>query len=469
MSLCLAIAGLGAAALRTVLGRLTILDVLALSFPLGAGFLTWFLFLMSWAGDGVTPLSVGLVWGLLLALALAARVLTAPRACADQTAGCPHRSTRLAPMRLPGLLVVLIGLTGFAAWLGVNGSYYGWDDMAIWAVKGYGIAREGSIWAAGHWGDHGLGYPMNIPLLIAIFRFTGDKLPASKIVFPIFYLSLAVGCLRFWLERGIRPRSAFLGTLLLVSTPLLFEHATLGYANLPYTVYLVLGCVEFVQGSVTQDVRRQVLSGLLLGMAAWTRPEGALAVASVVVVLGLTAHWIRQRGLNLLAWVLPVAVLAGTWVVFAGIHAPGGQMREALGAASEAVAGGVFHLSAFYWIVRFMGRQAVEISVWGVLPVACAVLLFLGARRLGPRSNPDAFLVSTAFLMVAAGVTVQFYLADFLGLLMNYLGNSANRMYMPAAVLAVLLAVLSSRSAVGEILPSEALGAQGTILPTGSE
>ncbi|OGO10808.1 MAG: hypothetical protein A2Y93_07810 [Chloroflexi bacterium RBG_13_68_17] len=50
-----------------------------------------------------------------------------------------------------------------------------------------------------------------------------------------------------------------------------------------------------------------------------------------------------------------------------------------------------------------------------------------------------------AFLVVAAGVTLQFYLADFLGQLMNYLGNSANRMYMPAGVLAALLAVMLTR------------------------
>ena len=97
--------------------------------------------------------------------------------------------------------------------------------MAIWAVKGYGIAREGTIWAAGHWGDHGLAYPLNLPLLIANYRFTGDMLPASKLIAPLFYISLCVGCLRFWLQRDVSPLTASLGAIGLAATPLLFEHA----------------------------------------------------------------------------------------------------------------------------------------------------------------------------------------------------------------------------------------------------
>lgn len=272
IGLCLGLAVLGVARLRKLLVRVGTLDVLALGFPLGARVLTWSLFLLSWVGAGLTPPLVGLVWGLLLALALVSRPLTVGHPRSSQRIDGVNRSLAgLTPTQLAGSLLVLIGLAVFAAWLGVNGSCCAWDDMAIWAVKGYGIAREGSIWAAGRWGDHGLAYPVNIPLLIAVFRLVGDTPSASKLTFPLFYLSLAVGCLRFWLQRGVGSRLALLGTLGLASTPLLFEHATLGYANLPYTVYLVLGCAEAVQGPVAQDARRQALSGLLLAMPAWTR------------------------------------------------------------------------------------------------------------------------------------------------------------------------------------------------------
>ncbi len=61
--------------------------------------------------------------------------------------------------------------------------------------------------------------------------------------------------------------------------------------------------------------------------------------------------------------------------------------------------------------------------------------------------------MGVALLVVAGGVTLQFYLADFLGQLMNYLGNSANRMYLPAGVLTMLLAVLLTRQSFAQDLP----------------
>jgi hypothetical protein len=237
-------------------------------------------------------------------------------------------------------------------------------------------------------------------------------------------------------------------------TPILFEHATLGYANLPYAVYLSLGCGEAILGIACGDWRRQALGSLFLGLASWTRPEGVLAVASVLIGLGVAAHFARPGRARWLAWIMPAGVVAGVWISFLALHGTGGQMQQALGAFAGALRRGELHPSAFYWIARFMGRQAIELSVWGLLPAACAVLLILGFRRLGARSNPDAFLVGTALLAVAAGVTLQFYLADFLGELMNYLGNSANRMYMPAAVLAVLFAVLLTRRSFVENLPT---------------
>ncbi len=219
----------------------------------------------------------------------------------------------------------------------------------------------------------------------------------------------------------------------------------MGYANLPYTVYLVLGSGEAILGIMTADWKRQALGSLFLGLATWTRPEGGLAVASILAVLGVAAHLARPRGARWLAWILPAGVVAGAWICFVSSHGTGGQMLQALGAAMGAFGRSELHLGAYYWILRFMGRQAIELPVWGLLPLACAVLLVLGVRRLGPRSNPDAFLVGMALLVVATGVTLQFYLADFLGQLMNYLGNSANRMYMPAGVLAALLAVMLTR------------------------
>ncbi len=455
LAICVALGALGLALLHMLLVRVDALDGLALAFPLGAGVLTWFLFLVSWLGFRLSGLAVGLVWGTVLAAALLVRWRTGsfPRVA-------PHRQTpdrqptQLTPAALVGVLLALLTATGFAAWLGISRSYSGWDDMAIWGVKGFAIAREGSIWAAGHWGDHGLAYPLNVPLLIAVLRLTGDALPASKLVFALFYLSLAAGCLRFWLQRGVAALIAVLGAFWLALTPIVFEHATLGYANLPYTFFLVAACVEAVQGFLTGNSRRLALSGVLLGLAAWTRPEGTLAAASIVAAVLVALRLARVGKVRVAAWLLPVLLMAGAWQAFVASQGVTGQIGHALQLAIDAGARGELHLGAVYSTVRFMARQSFEWSVWGLLIPACAVLLILRVRRLRPRSNPDAFLLAVMCAAVLVGVSVQFYLADFLGQLMNYLGNSANRMYMPGVVLVVLLTILLTRSPAGNGLPA---------------
>jgi hypothetical protein len=442
IGLVLAISVLGVAVLDLVVGKPVLSEALALSFPIGAGSFTWVLFLASLATVRLHAPTMAVLGALLLAAVRLLASLASGRQGVEGASGKPLAGAGHPPVLI---LIGLVGLAGFAAWLGIGRSYSGWDDMAIWGVKGLGIAREGSIWAVGHWGEHGLSYPLNIPLLVAVFQSTGDLLPVSKLISPLFYLSLVAGCMTFWMQRGVAPLVAGLAALCLAATPMLFEHATLGYANLPYTTYLVLGCAELIRGVMDSDSRRQALGSLLLGLAAWTRPEGVLVVLAILIVLGICAARIAAPGGRPLAWILPAAVLAGGWVGFVLLNGAGGQMAAAGSTAFEAIVRGEYHLGAFLTVARFMGRQAIDLAVWGVLGPICGGLILMRARRLGRRSHTDAALLAMALVVVIAGATLQFYIADHVGALMTYLGNSGNRMYLPAAVLAALLAVLLCR------------------------
>jgi len=450
-AICLGLGALGFALLRLHLRTVNVVDVLALAFPLGAGVFSLGLFIVSWLGSTVSLVSAVLVWGSLLLAAILARLVRPRGLPGAERVGAAH-SLQISPGALVGVELGLVGACLIAAWLGIGRSYSAWDDMAIWALKGQLIARHGTVSAAGAF------YPLNIPILISLFQFLGDNLPASKLLFPLFYLSLGNGCFRFWWQRGVPGPSAVLGAFCLASTPLLFEHATLGYVNLPYACYLALGSGEIVQGVLGEDVRRQLLGGLLMGMAVWTRPEGALAVLPLIVAMAVAVCLTGRRRLRSQAWILPSALFAGCRILFVATQGASGQMGQALDAAMQAIARGELHLGAFLYIVRFMARQAVEISVWGFLPLACAVLLILGARKMGPRANPDAFLVAVALAVVGAGSTSHYYLADFVGKLAKGMGNSANRMYMPVAVLATLLALLLTRGPMSGAVAPGGLG-----------
>ena len=318
-SLLLLLVALGALIAWIILldGDLPILVMLA--FPLGAGIFTLVLFLASWIGVPIRPLTV---YGLLLLLLGVAGLiahkqqLSLPRRLIHMDDGPMQGSTA---HRMP--YVIAAGWLILSMILSIGRAYSTWDAAAIWSVKGYGIASEGTIFAGATWGAHGLSYPLNIPLLIAAFDVLGgDLLPGSKLIFPLFYGSLLLGCIALWRKHGVPHFFLTLGTLLIASVPVIFEHSTMGYANLPFSTYLLLACIMTIEGNVQSDRGLQLMGGVLFGLAAWTRPEGVFLVPLLMLTVVLFT-WASQRRMpRLIPWLLPVVLITGLWIPVSYTH-----------------------------------------------------------------------------------------------------------------------------------------------------
>ncbi len=99
-----------------------------------------------------------------------------------------------------GLAILLCaGVILLAGVVSIGRGYSQYDDIANWALKGYGIAEERSIFGGNVWGGHTLEYPQNVPLQIALFRLVeGDLFPASKLTFTLSFASLLLGAYLFW-------------------------------------------------------------------------------------------------------------------------------------------------------------------------------------------------------------------------------------------------------------------------------
>jgi 4-amino-4-deoxy-L-arabinose transferase-like glycosyltransferase len=145
-----------------------------------------------------------------------------------------------------------------------------------------------------------------------------------KIIFPIWYataLALVWVTCRQWLSRI----AAFGWTLLLAMTPLLLDHATLGNADLPFAVALLLSAIALSRWIET-GARQWLIGGVVaLGGAAWLKLDGLylgltiLFAASLVRVLVLRrarqSFWkaALTSGVALVAFLLSVA----PWMLFA--------------------------------------------------------------------------------------------------------------------------------------------------------
>jgi len=398
-----------------LIGRTSWALQFALAFPLGAGSFTYVLFLLSWAGVPLTPASVSLIYLVAVAGLFGLSALHGPSH--ENWKSEATKGTTLFHSPLPqGLLIALLALVLlFDCVISVGQAYAAWDAVAMWGIKGYGIALEGSVFAGRSWGAHGLAYPFNIHLLVALFKMlSGDPLPASKLIFPFFLISTVLGSFAFWTRRGVPREWASAGCLLLASVPVFFVHATNGYANLATACYLVLATFVGAEAVASGSRGGQVLAGLLLGLACWTIVEGMFFAAAVLVSLVLARYLGSKGEIHWLHLSLPLAALGGIWLLFYGRYgASGSQAMCAAHAMFASIRAGELNLYAFRMILGYLRRFVFDPSTWGVLFSAGFLMAIFGFRKLV--FARDTVLTAAYLVILSTGVvsSLLFYLRSF--------------------------------------------------------
>jgi hypothetical protein len=420
----------------------------AASLPIGIACLTWVLFLLSWFGVRLN------LWTAMVAVLVLAAVFIFLRRIqrgARRDVGSAGETTiDQAVAGRPAALgwVVCSSIVGLALLVSVLRSYSTWDDMGAYAIRGYGIAREGSVAASQSWGPVAASYPLNVPLAISMFHFLdGDILPGSKLLFPFFLGAILLVGYRLWRRAGCTDAWAAALTLTLGTIPVVLDHSTTGYTNLPFSAYLALGCALILEGSADNGWRKQLLGGLFLAGAIWTRPEGLLIVCGLVPVLLIAIARIGLGRACPAAILLPPALVSLGWLVYGVRAGAGGQMPGTLKALIDSLANGALHLDAPYWTLRYLGRSLIDPSIWGLLLPLGLLLLVFGVASRGVSRQPLSLGLLAASAAVGAAIFIFYYLVSFSGDLEFWLGTGVERMFLPAGVLAWLgLGALSAQA-----------------------
>ncbi len=444
----------GALAVRLAVPSIPQLLRWALGFGLGLAAFSMLLGLASLAG---LPIHSGLVLGvtfLLLVLAFAAdRLLrrTKPGNAIPPETPLRPGSGGFHPDPWQAAFLVL-GIAG--AFLSAGQAYHASDEVLLWGAKGYGIATSGAIQTVTQWGTNTVPYPLHIPLLIAAARIlTGDLLPTSKLVFPLYLVALMFLVYQCLISFGVRRVAAGLAALALGSVPLIFEHGTLAYANLPLTFYLVAGTALLRLATLEGDRRLArgiyLLSGLLFAGAAWTRPEGGVAGWLLVFLsIGLAA-WERRSGGSrspksivgidiwaLVGLILPLALYGLFWawlksVVYAGAAGRTSLVQDALNGILHLN----LHLSALLYIFRSFVSSVVSPGTWGWLGIGSflAGIIALATRKRRALASP-ILMSGLLYLALVAGL---YYVTSFDKVhdISWWVNTGLDRMSMPGMVL----------------------------------
>jgi hypothetical protein len=437
-----AITGFGAFLTRRFIERPHRLEYASLSFPLGAGVLTWTAFLFSWLGIPLNLTAIGLFLALALTIALLS-FLANRRAAHGGTSQADRTSGRGWP--LVTLWVSLASVIALAITVGLTRSYAEWDPLDIWSTKGYGIAMEGSIFAGQRWGRHSLAYPLNIPLLISFFRILStDLLPGSKLLFIAFYISFLMGCFHFWRQQKVDILHASLGTLAVATVPIVFIHATTGYANLPFATYVVLGSLWGIQGVFSEDAKAKWLSGVLLGLANWTRTEGIGFSLAVIAALMVAAYVVKRKPVIPWRTLLPSLLVGAVWLLFAGGYFGGTRAGNAVAAMIRNILDGNMHRYVPGVIISRFAVHILSVSIWGFLFPLSIFFILLNLRRCSPRNNPKAFSLLVIFLVTAVYPAVLAYAASYIQSIPDFpvfIDRSFDRYFFPPAFLLGILGI----------------------------
>ncbi len=412
---------------------------LVAAIPVGMGSLTWAVFLVSWVGIPVSLITFLIVYLGLLSAVVAVRIRTLP----DEEKFIPSISIKpliqnLSNKRLSfkGILFLIVIMFGLALFISVGRGYSLYDGIANWALKGYAIAYEGSIYAGQKWGGHSLSYPQNIHLMISLFKLAdGDVLPGSKIMFPLFAVSLLYGCYKALRRWNVDDVVALLTVVTVFTVPVIFTHSTFGWGNFIFTSYIVLGTLYWIEGISNQRFEILILGGILLAFSTWTRPEGIAFAAAITLGTWLTNR-IKGKKIVLPRRLLMTILIPVTFITFSYSSVRQDEIGQVLNAFWENITRGIFNLQHLSLLSNFTFNRFIDTYVWGYIP-HIIVLLFafiLVGRRLTSESEATLLIVSSTIALLFP--LFMFYAASFSKTkFTGFLYVSFDRAMMPFIVL----------------------------------
>jgi len=339
-------------------------------------------------------------------------------------------------------MILLIILGVLYIFLAVGAGLHETDSYVLWAAKGAGLASEGLSGVITR-GTNTTVYPLHIPMLIGMLMDTfGDTLPASKFIFPVYYLSLLLVVYGFLKERSDSVLTG-LGTLVLATMPVLTHHARIGYANLPLTFYLVVGVILFVRAVSESNLNLQrklwFVSGIFFALAIWTRPEGLWLVIGILIA-GLSSLLFSGELKHLRKiWLIVIApLLVGVgWKVtsskfYIGITPLEGNLEKIIHQFSM----GGYHLKDFSLILSFLLRQLYDFKTWGVVGFGSLIAITAFFLSVHKRDSKLRILLMTAASSFMVIIAIYYVFAfDQVHDMEWWLGGGFSRMIMPGMTL----------------------------------
>lgn len=348
----------------------------SLAIGMGAGVASCLYFLaLLMAGPSLAVLASAM--GAMLVVALAPAVVTRRRGTLLDWAEGPEVPWYLTALLWLAAALAVIMFLGAVAY-NSHGEEAAWS---IWNLKARFLFRAGAFWREAFVPDLAWShpdYPLLLPGLVALcWKLCWQETTAAPIAIAFLFALGTAGVLVSTLGVLRGKAYAFLaGTLLLGTASFIALSAAL-YADVPLSFYILATLAMFcLQDRHPEDSRFSTLAGVMAGFAAWTRNDGMIFAAAVVLARAIALFRLPDRkalGPQLLRVALGLAAPLAV-VVFFKLRVAGPS--ELLSVPASTI---LKHLAdPARWIVMVEGLVVLALFNFGrfLIPIVLALALY---------------------------------------------------------------------------------------------
>lgn len=166
-----------------------------------------------------------------------------------------------------------------------------WDAISIWNLRARFIFRGDANWME-TFTNHSSLFPADYPLLIScstarLWRYTGSELTFHPILIAFSFMLATVALLVSSLTIVGGRSKGLLAGLLLLGIPYFSSYSAAQCADIPLGFYILATFILllFSRRTPGNTMGTVFMAGAMAGLSAWTKNEGLLFVAAVIVTL----------------------------------------------------------------------------------------------------------------------------------------------------------------------------------------
>jgi hypothetical protein len=309
------------------------------------------------------------------------------------------------------------------------------DFLDAWGIKGLSLFYHHNMLFADIVGPHRYYPPETSNLFGSAYLWLGhvdDRV--IRVPLAMFGVSLAAA---IWgLTRPVlSPWASATAVALAIGTPEFMIQMTNGQADAAVATYVTVAALAAFMWMLDGGSGYAALSGLAAGAAAWTKLEGALTCAAILLGVLIIRRSLRTPGL--FAWVAWFLVFTVPWQVFQRIHHIGFNRR---------------HFDTIYlnfpWIISHVSDALLRFERWGVFWPACLALIALSAPFWWRTHFRLLALLTLPNVVFTLGAWVTHYRAG----IASSVAVTAPRLYMHIAPTVAVMAVAGTSVALAALL-----------------